>query len=92
MAQPYDIPERLIHGREDFYILKKLTAMGIGKAASPRKTLAGICARVHTGEHSRRMRDYRAAVTVDMAMDTADFEAGRKVSCPTARLLGRKER
>ena len=29
MAQPYDIPERLINGREDFYILKKLTAMGI---------------------------------------------------------------
>ncbi|MDH4150949.1 MAG: alpha/beta hydrolase, partial [Betaproteobacteria bacterium] len=28
--------------------------------------------------------DYRAGVTVDMAMDTADFDAGRKIECPTA--------
>ena len=33
---------------------------------------------------------YRAAVTVDMDMDTADFEAGRKVACPSAIFWGEK--
>ncbi|MNC87671.1 Haloacetate dehalogenase H-1 [compost metagenome] len=28
--------------------------------------------------------DYRANVSLDMAMDTADFEAGRKIACPVA--------
>jgi haloacetate dehalogenase len=90
MAQPYDIPERLINGREDFYILKKLTAMGIGKGGFSKETLAEY-ARVCTPENIHGVcEDYRAAVTVDMAMDTADFEAGRKVSCPTAVFWGEK--
>ena len=80
MAQPYDIPERLIEGREDFYILKKLTAMGIGKGGFSKETLAEY-ARVCTPENIHGVcEDYRAALTVDMAMDTADFDAGRKVS------------
>jgi len=90
MAQPYDIPERLINGREDFYILKKLTAMGIGKGGFSKETLAEY-ARVCTPENIHGVcEDYRAAVTVDMAMDTADFEAGRKVTCPTAIYWGEK--
>jgi len=90
MAQPYDIPERLISGREDFYILKKLTAMGIGKGGFSKETLAEY-ARVCTPENIHGVcEDYRAAVTVDMAMDTADFEAGRKVTCPTAVYWGEK--
>ena len=90
MAQPYDIPERLINGREDFYILKKLTAMGIGKGGFSKETLAEY-ARVCTPENIHGVcEDYRAAVTVDMAMDTADFEAGRKVTCPTAVYWGEK--
>ena len=39
MAQPYDIPEKLIEGREDYYILKKLTKMGIGKGGFSEATL-----------------------------------------------------
>jgi haloacetate dehalogenase len=90
MAQPYDIPERLISGREDFYILKKLTTMGIGKGGFSKETLAEY-ARVCTPENIHGVcEDYRAAVTVDMAMDTADFEAGRKVGCPTAVYWGEK--
>ena len=90
MAQPYDIPEKLIEGKEDFYILKKLTQMGIGKGGFSKETLAEY-ARVCTPENIHGVcEDYRAAVTVDMAMDTADFEAGRKVSCPTAVFWGEK--
>jgi len=84
MAQPYDIPERLIAGREDYYIAQKLTRMGIGKGGFSEETLAEY-ARCCTPENIHGVcEDYRAAVTVDMEMDTADFEAGRKVQCPAA--------
>lgn len=84
MAQPYDIPERLIADQTDYYILKKLTAMGIGKGGFSEATLREY-ARCCTPENIHGVcEDYRAAVTVDMAMDTADFDAGRKVDCPVA--------
>ena len=34
--------------------------------------------------------DYRAAASVDLAMDTADFDAGRRVECPVLALWGTK--
>jgi len=40
MAQPYDIPEKLIEGKEDYYILNKLTKMGIGKGGFSKETLS----------------------------------------------------
>jgi haloacetate dehalogenase len=90
MAQPFPIPEKLIEGKEDFYILKKLTAMGIGKGGFSKETLAEY-ARVCTPENIHGVcEDYRAAVTVDMEMDTADFDAGRKVQCPAAIFWGEK--
>src|ERR1041385_7574153 len=32
MAQPYDFPERLLRGNEEYYIRKKLTKQGLGKS------------------------------------------------------------
>jgi haloacetate dehalogenase len=84
MAQPYDIPEKLISGNEDYYILKKLTKMGIGKGGFSEETLKEY-ARCCTPENIHAVcEDYRAGVGIDMQLDTADFEAGRKVECPAA--------
>jgi len=84
MAQPYDIPERLIAGNEDFYILKKLTVMGIGKGGFSEATLKEY-ARCCTPTNIHGVcEDYRAGITVDFEMDRADFDAGRKVECPAA--------
>ncbi|MBI1964641.1 MAG: alpha/beta hydrolase [Betaproteobacteria bacterium] len=84
MAQPYDIPEKLIEGKEDYYILNKLTKMGIGKGGFSQETLAEY-ARCCTPENIHGVcEDYRAAVTLDFEMDRVDFEAGRKVACPAA--------
>jgi haloacetate dehalogenase len=84
MAQPYDIPEKLIEGKEDYYILQKLTRMGIGKGGFSEETLKEY-ARCCTPENIHAVcEDYRAGVRIDMEMDTADFEAGRKVECPAA--------
>jgi len=88
MALPYDIPEKLIEGKEDFYILKKLTAIGIGKGGFSPETLAEY-ARCCTPENIHGVcEDYRAALGIDMDTDTADFEAGRKVDCPAAIFWG----
>lgn len=90
MAQPYDIPEKLIEGKEDYYILQKLTKMGIGKGGFSKETLAEY-ARVCTPENIHGVcEDYRAAITVDFEMDKADFDAGRKVACPAAIYWGEK--
>jgi len=90
MAQPYDIPEKLIEGKEDYYIVQKLTKMGIGKGGFSEETLKEY-ARCCTPENIHGVcEDYRAAVTVDMAMDTADVEAGRKIQCPVAVFWGEK--
>ena len=84
MAQPYDIPERLIAGNEDFYILKKLTVMGIGKGGFSEETLKEY-ARCCTPENIHAVcEDYRAGITIDFEMDRADFEAKRKIACPAA--------
>jgi haloacetate dehalogenase len=84
MAQPFDIPEKLIEGKEDYYILNKLTKMGIGKGGFSEETLKEY-ARCCTPENIHAVcEDYRAGVRIDMEMDTADFEAGRKIECPTA--------
>ena len=90
MAQPYDIPEKLIEGKEDYYILNKLTKMGIGKGGFSEETLKEY-ARCCTPENIHGVcEDYRAAITVDFEMDRADFEAGRKVACPAAIYWGEK--
>ena len=84
MAQPYDIPERLIKGNEDYYILKKLTKMGIGKGGFSEETLKEY-ARCCTPENIHGVcEDYRAGVTIDFEMDRADFDAKRKITCPSA--------
>src|SRR3990170_4565745 len=90
MAQPYGIPEKLIEGKEDYYILNKLTKMGIGKGGFSEETLKEY-ARCCTPENIHGVcEDYRAAITVDFEMDRADFEAGRKVACPAAIYWGEK--
>ena len=40
MAQPYDIPEKLLEGKAQYYIEQKLTRMGIGKGGFTPQTLA----------------------------------------------------
>ncbi len=88
MAQPYDIPEKLLEGKERYYIDKKLTKMGIGKGGFTPETLAEY-ARCCTPENLHAVcEDYRAGATIDFEMDKADFEAGRRIGCPTLVIWG----
>jgi haloacetate dehalogenase len=89
MAQPYDLPERLLAGvRAQWFMEKKLSKPGIGlgffdPAAFAEyvrcfnwKTIKGSCA------------DYRACATCDFEMDKLDFEAGNKITVPLLVLWG----
>ncbi len=89
MAQPYDLPERLMAGVPARYFMeKKLSKKGIGLAPFTAeafdeyvrcfnwKTIRGSC------------EDYRACVTSDLAMDESDFAAGRRVDCPLMAIWG----
>jgi haloacetate dehalogenase len=90
MAQPYDLPEKLLEGKEAYYIEKKLTTMGIGKGGFTPETLAEY-RRCCTPENLHAVcEDYRAAATIDFEMDKADFEAGRKIEVPTLVIWGEK--
>ena len=89
MAQPYDMPEKMMAGvPADYFMEKKLSKKGIGLKPFTQeafdeyvrcfnwKTIRGSC------------EDYRACVTCDLEMDTADFEGGNKSKCPTLVIWG----
>jgi haloacetate dehalogenase len=91
MVQPYPTPETMISADPEFFIRRKLskTAQGTGffdpralaeyiRCIKNPKTVYGMC------------EDYRATFGVDLDMDTADFEAGKKVTCPAMILWGEK--
>ncbi len=90
MAQPYDFPERLLKGNEEYYIRKKLMKQGLGKGGFTEEEIREYV-RCCTPENIHGVcEDYRACATIDFEMDKADFEAGRKVKCPTLVLWGEK--
>jgi haloacetate dehalogenase len=89
MPQENDLPERMMEAvPARWYMERKIGKKGMGIGIfDPRafeeyvrcftpKTIRASCA------------DYRAAATVDRAMDEADFAAGRKIACPTLVLFG----
>lgn len=91
MAQPYDMPERMMSSVPARYFMeKKLSKKGLGLKFFGEeafeeyvrcftwKTIRGSC------------EDYRACVTCDLEMDDADFAAGNKVTCPLLVVWGAK--
>jgi haloacetate dehalogenase len=89
MIQPYDFPERLMNCDPDFFIEKKLakTAQGLSffdpRALAEYKRYFRDPATVHA-----MCEDYRATHGIDLEMDTEDFNAGRKITCPLLLLWG----
>ena len=88
LAQPVGFPERLLAGNEEFYIRSKLTSQGHGKGGFSEEEQRHYV-RLCTPEHIHGVcEDYRAGAGVDLAMDNADRESGRKVECPVMLLWG----
>jgi haloacetate dehalogenase len=90
MAQPYDFPERLLSSNLEYYMEKKLEKHMHGQGGLDPEAVAEYL-RCCTPEQIHGVcEDYRAAATLDFATDTADFEAGHKVTCPVLVLWGDK--
>ena len=88
MAQPKPFPETLLSPHPAFYIRNKLMKQGPGKGGFTEEEIERYISYC-TPEHIHAVcEDYRAAATIDLAMDRADFEAGRKISVPSMILWG----
>jgi haloacetate dehalogenase len=89
MIQPYDLPERLMSADPDFFVRKKLAKSKQGLSFFDEAALAEYirCFRNPATVHAM-CEDYRATFGIDLEMDTRDFEAGRKISCPLLLLWG----
>ena len=87
LAQPAPLPERLIGGDpQAFFDLHVRTGMGLGREADryPPEILDAYRRLLDDPATVEAMcEDYRAGATVDVAVDDADREAGRRIACPT---------
>jgi haloacetate dehalogenase len=87
MAQKAPFPERLICADLDYYIRYKLNKKGVGLEIFTAEALEDYI-RCTTPEQIHAVcEDYRATVTLDFAMDTADF-GRRRIACPVLVLWG----
>ncbi|MDR3564995.1 MAG: alpha/beta hydrolase [Negativicutes bacterium] len=90
MSQPYDFPERLLTSNLEYYMKKKLEKHMHGQGGLTAETVAEYI-RCATPEQIHAVcEDYRAAATIDFQMDTEDYEAGRKITCPVLVVWGDK--
>jgi haloacetate dehalogenase len=89
MIQPFDLPERLMGADPDYFITKKLAKTEQGLSFFGEEALAEYkrCFRNPATVHAM-CEDYRATAGVDLAMDTADFAAGRRIVTPLLLLWG----
>jgi haloacetate dehalogenase len=89
MIQPYDLPERLMSADPDFFITKKLAKTSQGLSFFGKEALEEYkrCFRNPATVHAM-CEDYRATATIDLAMDSKDFAAGKKIICPALILWG----
>ncbi|KLK94720.1 alpha/beta hydrolase [Microvirga vignae] len=87
MAQKAPFPEKLICADLDYYIHYKLNKKGVGLEIFSPEAMAEYV-RCTTPEQIHAVcEDYRATVTLDLAMDQADFGV-KKIRCPVLVLWG----
>jgi haloacetate dehalogenase len=89
LAQPFDLPERLIGANPLYYLHWKIGAWASGTARFDPRALSEYerCFSNEATIHAS-CEDYRAAATIDLVHDRADLAAGRKVACPLLALWG----
>lgn len=89
MIQPSPMPETLMSADPDFFITKKLSKTAQGLSFFGKEALAEYMRCFRNPETVRGMcEDYRACASIDLAMDTADMAAGKKVTLPVQLLWG----
>jgi haloacetate dehalogenase len=93
LAQPFDLPERLIGAAPDLYWQRHTSREPKGPGFFAPEALADYlrCFRDPATIHAI-CEDYRAAASIDMAHDEADRRAGRRIDPPVLALWGARGR
>jgi haloacetate dehalogenase len=84
LAQPYDLPERLIAGDPDAFYLRWSADVFAPEALAEYRRCFHDPATIHA-----MCEDYRAGATIDTALDEAD-RGRRRIACPVLALWGRR--
>ena len=87
LAQPYDLPERMIGTDPTYFFLSREERSRIFAPEALDEYLR--CFRDPRTVHAI-CEDYRAAATLDFAHDEADHRDGRRITCPVLALWGQK--
>jgi haloacetate dehalogenase len=82
LAQPFDLPERLIGGDPDAFYLRRSRDQFAPEALAEYRRAFHDPATIHA-----MCEDYRAAATLDLAADAAD-RGVRRIACPVLALWG----
>jgi haloacetate dehalogenase len=89
LSQPYDLPERLIGADPRYFLERKLGHWSASMGGFEQEAIAeyrrcfGDPATIHAS-----CEDYRAAITIDLEHDEADFD--NRIACPLLVLWGAK--
>jgi haloacetate dehalogenase len=87
LAQPYDLPERMIGTDPTYFFLSRPERTAVFAPEALEEYLR--CFRDPRTVHAI-CEDYRAAATLDFAHDEADHREGRRITCPVLALWGRR--
>lgn len=86
--QPYDLPETLIGADPVYYLRKKLGGWGTSLDTFAPEALAEYERCFDAATIHASCEDYRAAASIDLVHDEADWQEGRRVECPVLALWG----
>ncbi|GAB2913027.1 alpha/beta hydrolase [Paraburkholderia jirisanensis] len=91
MVQDYPTPETMMGADPEFFIRRKLSKTDQGTSFFGPEALADYIRCIKNPAVIHAMcEDYRATFGIDLDMDTADYDAGRRVSTPALILWGAK--
>jgi haloacetate dehalogenase len=85
LAQPFDLPERVIGANPDGYYFHRGRRMFDAAALAEYRRCYTDPATIHA-----MCEDYRAGATFDFELDEADRKAGNRIRCPLLALWGAK--
>jgi haloacetate dehalogenase len=87
LAQPEPLPERLILADPEIIVDDALGEWGSDRASFPPQVRAAYIEALRDPDTVHAIcEEYRAAATIDVAQDTEDQRAGRRISCPVLAL------
>jgi haloacetate dehalogenase len=89
LAQPFDLPERLIGAEPEYFLRTTLSRWsGSPEAFAPEAMDAYLTAFRDPACIHATCEDYRAGATIDRDLDRADQARGHRITCPTLVLWG----